>query len=178
MRLPHPVVPLLALLGLWLAGCAPAADPWQSPLSTATPADFASATSRLARQLSREQMQEFEDCVGAFRTRIILDKAASGTDAVHALACRQIDGLTPYQVLLRGYELRIAQYAGDIAVHQGNLDEMTRRHFELGRSGASLKASAHYTNLVEHIAKLNRTLEKTRERLAELQKTPPKAAQS
>jgi hypothetical protein len=176
MRLPHLVVPLLALLGLWPAGCAPAADPWQSPLSTATPADFASATSRLARQLSRGQMREFEDCVGAFRTRIILDQAATGADAVHALACRQIDGLTPYQVLLRGHELRIAQYAGDIAAHQGKLDEMTRRHFELGRSESSLKTSVYYTDLAELIAKLNLNLEKTRERLAELQKTPPKAA--
>jgi hypothetical protein len=178
MRLPHLVVPLLALFGLWLAGCAPAADPWQAPLSTATPADFTGATSRLARQLSHGQMQEFEDCVTEFKTRIILDKTASGTDAVHALACRQLNGLTPHQVLLRGYELKVARYVGDIAVHQGNLDAMTRRHSELGRPESSLKASAHYTNLVEHIAKLHLSLEKARARLDALHKTPDAAAKS
>lgn len=178
MRLPNIAVFPLALLCLVLAGCGFSADPYQTPLSTATPADYASAASRLALRLSPEQMQEFEDCVGAFRTRIILDKTASGTDAVHALACRQIDGLTPYQVLLRGYELKIAQYAGDIAAHQGNLDKLTRGHLALGRPEPSLKASVYYTDLVEHIAKLNHSLEKTRERLAELQKTPPVAAGS
>jgi hypothetical protein len=178
MRLPHFAVLPVALFCLSFAGCAPAVDPYQTPLSTATPADFAHASTRLARQLSHEQMQEFEDCVGAFRTRIILDQAASGTDAVHALACRQIDGLTPYQVLLRGHELRIAQYAGDIAAHQGKLDEMTRRHFELGRPESSLKTSVYYTDLAGLITKLSHNLEKTRERLAELQKTPPKAAHS
>jgi hypothetical protein len=178
MRLPNAVTLTIALFCLLTAGCSPAGDPYQARLSTATPADFASATTRLARQLSRAQMQEFEDCVGAFRTRIILDKTASGTDAVHALACRQIDGLTPHEILLRGYELKIAQYAGDIAAHQATLDEMTRRHRELGRPEASLKASVYYSDLAELITKLNRNIEKARERLAELQKTPPAAARS
>ncbi|MDR2675093.1 MAG: hypothetical protein LBC18_09550 [Opitutaceae bacterium] len=178
MRLPHFAAPLVVLLCLRFAGCSPAPDPWQIPLSTATPSDFASATDRLARRLSRGQMQEFEECVVEFKTRIVLDKAATGSDAVHALACRQLNGLTPYQVLLKGYELKIARYAGDISVHQGNLDGMTRRHFELGRSESSLKSNDHYINLVEHIAKLNSGLEKARERLAELQKTPPVVAHS
>ena len=161
---------LAATAALFLAACSPPPDPRTTPISAATPDDFAAWKNAAYEKLSSAEQDEFDQCINQIRLEIRTRNEAGSGDAVAQALCDRVNAKTIREVLIMSYTSETEWIPKELERQRATLAKTDAVLDGPGSDSSKVGARAFRVAVVDAIDKLEARLAKAKSRLKELQK--------
>lgn len=164
-----------ALALVWFTSGCNRADPHTVAIDASTPQRLASWRENHYERLPQQEWKEFADALQEIRLRVMADRQASGSAAVEDAMCSRVNGHSFSEVLIMGYETKLARLDPMHSELRKTLDQNAMLVTKPGDRQSAQYLEGLRARQAERMKKVDDEIDAAEKRLAELDASKWKA---